>query len=273
MGWKVEDLDALLNTLVEELNDEDTLGIALFGSVSRGTARPDSDIDLTRFVAARPTDPDARFVLVYREHRLISIMTEGMDGLGSGMMRPETAVWAVPAWRQARLLADPTGRLREVQQQARAFRWEPLQPAADAFASRRLMKFAEEAHTLASALRREDAAQVVTMTTWLVLGLPRVVAVQRGLLLENETKESQQVQAALGHEAVWSRAYRVAAGLDDVPAPPPLPARGRAALRLYRETVHLLDPVLRPAHREVVMAVLARIDDTDVLTVDTASAT
>ncbi len=61
--------------MVEELTDENTVAIGLCGSYSRGTATPDSDVDLTRFVDALPAHPNDRLTLLYREPYLVSVLT------------------------------------------------------------------------------------------------------------------------------------------------------------------------------------------------------
>jgi hypothetical protein len=252
--------DPLLERLGAEFCDSRTVALGLVGSHSRGTATADSDIDLTRVVDGLPADAEERLVVRIRDGWLVSVLTTTLDDLARALTLPERAVWTVPALRDARLLYDPTRRLAQLQAEAVAFRWEPLQAAADAYASQRLLKFAEEAHSLVGALRRDDAEQTSAETTWLVLGLPLVVAVQKGILLLNETRAPAQVQHVVGHASEWARSYRIAAGLEpDQGGQLSVRTRGAAGLHLYATTVELLRPVLQPAHAEVVDTVLARV--------------
>jgi hypothetical protein len=252
--------DPLLERLSTEFCDPRTVALGLVGSHSRGMATPDSDIDLTRVVDGLPADAEERLVVRMRDGWLVSVLTTTLDDLARALKRPERAVWTVPALRDARLLYDPTSRLAQLQEDAAAFHWEPLQAAADTYASQRLLKFAEEAYSLGGALRRDDAEQAMTETMWLVLGLPLVVAVQKGIFLLNETRAPVQVQQVVGHASRWARAYRVAAGLEpDEEGQLAVHTRGAAGLQLYATTVELLRPVLQPAHAEVVDTILARV--------------
>src|SRR5579872_7508669 len=56
---QIEEIHAELQTLEQPLRELGVAALALFGSTARGTARPDSDIDVLIDVA-----PDARFSLV-----------------------------------------------------------------------------------------------------------------------------------------------------------------------------------------------------------------
>lgn len=252
-------LATLLEQLAAEISDPVTVAVCLVGSHSRGMAITDSDIDLTRFVEELPPDPADRFVLHLREGWLVSILTTTLADLAHSLTQPDRAVWTVPYLRDARLLRDPQGRLVQLQRQAVAFEWAPLQAQADSYASQRLLKFAAEAWSLTGALGRGDAVQTATETTWLVLGLPLVVAVRRGIFLLNETRAPGQVQQAVGLDSPWATSYRVAAGLEpDADGQTAVRARGLAALHLYAATVALLRPVLHPEHASIVDADLAR---------------
>jgi len=189
--------DRFLAAVAAELVDENSVAVALVGSHSRGTATPESDIDVTRCVTVLPEDPADRLMLTYRDGRLLGVLTTTLPALAEQLTRPETAVWAVPALRDARVLLDERGQLAALQREAAAFRWAPLQAEADRHASHRPMTSAEETHKLTHALRAGDAAKTAAMTTWLVLGLPLVVATQPGILLTNETRGPQQIQRAL----------------------------------------------------------------------------
>lgn len=177
-----------------------------------------------------------------------------------GLARPETAIWAVPGLQQARILLDKDGSLNELQREATAFTWEPLQAAADAYASYVVMGDAEEVHKILGALIRQDESAILYGTLGLVLGLARAVAVQRGLLIQTENSFFQQVQEAVGRDSAWTQYLRLAAGFEAGPAAgPPAVVRGIAGLHLYRETVRLLRGSLLPAHLEVMDSTLERI--------------
>jgi predicted nucleotidyltransferase len=265
-GEDMDEVDAVslpsrfLERLTSELWNPRTVAVALVGSHSRGVATADSDIDLTQVVDEPVADTEERVGLRMRDGWLVSVVTTTVADLTHAFAQPDRAVWTVPALRDARILYDPAGRLAHLQQEAAAFQWEPLQAAADAYASGRLLKFAEEAQSLLGAVRRGDSAQILTATTWLVVGLPLVVAVQRGILLLNETRAPLQVQRAVGDTSLWSRSYRIAAGVEpDQTGQPSVGARGKAGLQLYGATVELLRPALQPAQVDVIDTVLAHV--------------
>lgn len=248
--------DALLSGLVAEFADAAAIGLLLAGSHARGDAMPYSDIDLIRFASILPEAEADRYALAYREGRLVSLSTTTIDAKRNELGRPETAIWAAPGLRQARILLDRSGALAGLLGEAYAFRWEPLQLAADTYASYHVMGLAEEVHKVIGALAKGDEVVALYGTWGLVAGLLRAVTVQRGVLIRTENSYFQQAQAAAGLDSAWSRVFRVAMGLELATAV----TRASAALRLYQETATLLAPVLQPQHLDVIRGVLARID-------------
>jgi predicted nucleotidyltransferase len=253
-------LDVLIGDLVAEFADADTIGMLLAGSYARGDATPYSDIDLFRFTSVLPEADADRYTLVYRENHLVSLSTTTVDAKRAELGRPETAIWAVPGLRQARILLDRDGALPSLLQEAQGFRWEPLQSEADAYASYNAMGLAEEVHKVLGALERADESAALNATWALVAGLARAVIVQCGVLIRTENAYFQQAQEAAGLTSAWSRAFRVAAGFEALPAGvSPVLARTSVALRLYDETATLLSSALQPQHLAVIRGALARI--------------
>jgi hypothetical protein len=252
--------DVLIGDLVAEFADADTIGMLLAGSYARGDASPYSDIDLIRFTPILPGEDGDRYILAYREGYLVSLSTTTVGAKREQLNRPETAIWAVPGLRQARILLDRNGALAALLREARDFRWEPLQPAADVHASYELMGLAEEVHKVLGALEGADESAALNAMWGLVAGLARAVIVQRGVLILTENAYFLQAQEAAGLESAWARAFRVAAGFDAIPASvSPVMARADAALRLYHETVTLLASALQPQHLAVIRGALMRI--------------
>jgi hypothetical protein len=163
----------------------------------------------------------------------------------------------VPGLRQARILLDKRGALAALKAEADAFVWDPLQAAADRYASRQLAGYAEEVHKLMGALARHDESAMVYAAIGLVLGLSNILAVQQGLLLESENEYFHRVLAAAdalaGPANAWSRALRLAASFDPLPADQSPPVqRGLAALHLYVESVKLLESTIRSEDAPVI---------------------
>jgi hypothetical protein len=252
--------DAWLPSLIAELATDDTVAFALTGSFVRGEATPYSDLDLLRFTRARPAAAHERYTLLMREGRLVSLSTDTIAAKRAQLAEPDEALFAVPGLRQMRILDDPTGALRELRREAEEFTWEPLREAADLHVSETVMGVAEEACKVLGALSRGDESGAALGTLGLVKGLTRVMAVHRRLLITSENTYFAQVQAALGSDSPWTRAFRLAAGLDRGGLDrSPTEARARAGLALYRETVSLTRAVLPERHLPVIEATLAAI--------------
>ena len=95
-----------LEELVSELTDAGTIGFLLTGSHARGDATRYSDVDLIKFVNVLP---DERTFSLYRDSRLVTVSITSVGTKLEEMSKPATAIWVVPAIRQARILADVDG--------------------------------------------------------------------------------------------------------------------------------------------------------------------
>jgi nucleotidyltransferase-like protein len=243
-----------LEALAAELDGPDVTGIALGGSFARGAATEYSDVDVAPFYREGTTLPPK--CLFWRGGWLVSVSPKTVSGWRTQMAQPEWAIYLVPSASRLHILLDKDGTLSVLVAEASAFRWEPLQPEADAFAGQMLMLFAEHALKLLGALARNDDACLPYPLGELLYSLPQVVAVQRGLMIESDHTFYQQVQASAGgNESAWSRAHRAALGLHGEP----LRERAAAALRLYAETARLTADTLQTAHRDVVAGIVERI--------------
>lgn len=235
------------------MDGPDVTGIVLGGSFARGTATTSSDVDLAPFYRADAPLPPKR--LFWRNNWLVSVSPKTVEGWRLQMSRPEAAIHLVPSAARLHILLDKDGSLATLVAEARAFRWEPLQPAADAFAGHMLMLLAEHALKAFGALTRADEAAVAYSLGELLHNLPWIVATQRGTLIESGNTYFRQVQEAVGIESDWSRAHQAALGMHGES----LRERGVAALQLYAATAQLIADVLKPEEREVVTGALARI--------------
>ena len=249
-------IEALLRQLVDELVDTNTEALGLTGSHARGDAGAHSDVDLWHFVHQLPDDPFAAYTLRMLQGNLVSISLRRLAEEAALMRAPLTAIAVVPGFRQMRLLHDPLHSLQRVIEQAQAFEWEALQPAAAAYASYDLCGNAEEVGKLISALAQRDESMALFWLNALLPGMMRAMTLGMGLLMDSENRHIQQLQAAIGADSEWSQALRAALGLPPAAAE----VRVRAGLRLYRATAALLKPQILPAHRPVVAATLARIE-------------
>ena len=245
-----------LRKLVDDFSDEFTVGLLLTGSYARGEATRYSDVDLLKFVENPPSDESEKYVLKYRENRLISVSTSTVKAKVEEIGKPETAIWAVPGLRQAEILLDKNGTLAELKQTAENFVWNPLQKAADEFAVNNLMGDAEEAHKILGALIQKNESAVLYGTIGLVLGLTKIITVQRGVMIKSENSYFHQAQEAVGENTAWSLQHKIACGFGQMSS---IEVRAAASLRLYVETAKILRKIIKSIPSEVVNNVVAVI--------------
>ena len=236
--------------------------VGLTGSYARGTATPYSDVDIHVFVLPENMPADEPQGVCRFEDHLLSITLVTVEGKRAELTRPESAIRAVPGLRQMRVLYEAeAGVLQALVQTAHDFQWEPLQSAANAFASRHLCGLAEEAHKALSGLSRDDDSTTLYATYGLVLGLSDVIAVAHGLLQPTENVAFQQVMDFIGVSSYWTHHFRTAAGfwdaLDDWTS---AGSRGRAGLALYTETARHLHAIIEPQHQDVINKAVELID-------------
>src|SRR5579864_338776 len=250
--------ETFLNTLVAELDNKDIVGITLGGSYVRGEATPYSDVDIACFVKDEVELPPKRFL--YRDNLLVSIGTKTVAGVRNDLLKPEKAILFVSGLR--RVLLDKDGSVTRLMQEIEAFRWEPLQKAADRYASFGMMALAERVHKVLGELLKRDELALAYVTSELVYALTEVVAVQQGVLVKSESTYYWQVQAAVGLDSDWTLYHRWAAGVDAVATRGSIVlTQAIAALRLYQETVKLLRPVLHQDHLAVAEQATRVIDE------------
>lgn len=248
-------IEPLLQRLVQELVDDNTLAIGLTGSHARGDANAHSDVDLWHFVREMPDDPRAAYMLSMVEGWLVSISVRKLADEAALMRAPLTAIAVVPGFRQMRILHDPQNALVQVIDAAHCFDWSSLSAAAAEQASYELCGNAEEVGKLLAALEQGDDEMALFWLHAMIFGLLRATSLGLGLPVETENAQVQQLQEAVGVDSEWSKALRAALGI-----PPAAAAeRVRAGLRLYRATATLLDAQLQPKHRPVLAATLQRI--------------
>ena len=249
-------IEALLQRLVRELVDDNTLAIGLTGSHARGDANVHSDVDLWHFVKEMPEDPRAAYTLRMEGSWLVSVSVRQLDGEAALMRAPQTAIAVVPGFRQMRSLHDPQGALAQVIGDARNFPWDTLRAAAADQASYTLCGNAEEVGKLLAALEQDDDEMGLFWLHAMIFGLLNATTLGLGLPVESENTQTHSLQGVVGVDSAWSRALREALGI------PPAPAalRVRSGLRLYCETAALLGGQVRADDQSVVDATLQRIE-------------
>jgi len=255
--------DEFLNKLVSELDNDEVVGIIFGGSYVRNEATPFSDVDIACFVPDSLKPPPKRFM--YRDGHLVSIGAKTVAGVRNELEKPERAIFIVAGLR--RVLLDKNGLVSKLMREIDTFKWEPLQKAANNYASFGMMISAELVHKILSEFFRCDDLALSYATAKLFSWLTEAVAVQRGVLVKNDSSYYRQIEEFVGLDSAWTRCHRLAAGVETGSAVEmPVRARGVATLELYRETFKLLLPVMYSDHVEVVEQAVRVIDAADALT-------
>lgn len=252
--------DGLLARLVTEMDDETVRAIILRGSYARGDAVPPySDVDLTRIIHETAGYHQPKYYL-WRDGYAISVSTHSYAAYRERFTKPEEAIFAVPGVQEAIVLRDKDGAFHLFQQEARAFRWEPLQQEANIYTGQVMMAQTEIVLKLLRALRRHDMVLLADILTLdLIPAVTEAFAVQRGILIHSGNTYFHQVQEVAGQQSAWTRYHRHAVGIDD-DAAPSLEQRGIAALHLFQETARLLQPFLTAQHWDAVEPLIGMID-------------
>lgn len=236
-----------LQALIEQITTDETLALTLTGSYARGDATPYSDMDLHHYVT-QPADRLDKYRLSYADDTLVTVSTITIEAKREELQAPETAIWAVEGLRQSKILIDPTGAFAALQAEAHAFVWDAdMQQKADAYASRQLMDFGEEALKICGGLVREDDSAVLYGTVGIVLGLSALILTQHGILLRTENEYFRQAREVIaGFDALkdFDTAQGGVVGSARM--------RGEAALRYYVKTAKHLDSIIQPEHRSVI---------------------
>ncbi|HEX9132404.1 MAG TPA: nucleotidyltransferase domain-containing protein [Ktedonobacteraceae bacterium] len=255
--------DEFLNTLVAELDNDEIVGIILGGSYARNEATPFSDVDIACFVPDSLKPPSKRFI--YRDGRLLSIGYRTVADTRNELARPERAIFIVSGFR--RVLLDKDGSVSRLMRDIETFKWGPLQEAANSYASFGMMLAAEQVHKILSEIFKSDDLALSYAISKLLSWLTEAVAVQRAVLVRNDSTYYRQVQETVGLASEWTRYHRLAAGVDAAPGDDrPVKTKGLATLCLYRETLGLLRAAMQLDHLQVAEQTVQVVDKTGVVT-------
>ena len=251
-----------LTKLLTQWNDETVTAIILHGSYARGDACPPySDIDIVRITRETPERIQQKQFLWY-EGYLLNLSSRPLSIYREWLTIPQEAIFRVSTIRDAQILIDKDGTFRTFQQQTREnWRWEPLQMAANAYASQLLSNLSEVIlRTLGAVQFHRTTMLIERIYLHILPGVTEAISVQRGIVATGNNY-LHQIQEHIGLDSAWTQTYREAVGaLSDEHTSPPLEQRGIAALRLYQETVRLLRPHLLPDHLQTVEPLMGTIN-------------
>lgn len=246
-----------LASLIEDIKSPAVVGITMAGSFSRGQGTQFSDVDIQLYVTERPQDVTGSLTLKMFQGYLVSLHYDNLAEERAKLLIPQDAVWAVPGLRQCVILYDKDGSLEDLKRAAREFTWSPLQPLADQYASRAIMKCTEEVYKIMGGLQANDESKVLYASLGLFMNMAHAVIVQRGVLVESENRYLELAQQAMGLTSNWTRHFRIALGLEGGDHR----TRGKASLGLFQETARQFDPIIQQPDRDVIMNMLMRIPE------------
>ena len=228
--------------------------VAVVGSAARGDANEWSDIDLHAYVRLPSQKLEPRTKAL--GERLVMVATDTIEDGRAELRTPARAVWAVPAFRDMRILLDHDRQLAALKQEAESFDWSALRDEAERSERRRLEASAEYVHKIRAAIEQRDEGAALHAAGALVARCTRAIVTARGVLIRTENEYYRKAQEAAGPE--WARWHRHSFGLaSDGPVALDASAQALAAVRLYEETVRVLDDILDTGSREVIRRAIA----------------
>ena len=251
--------DPFIQSILEEIDSPDVVGVGIVGSYARGQESKFSDVDVDIFVSRLPENPYDRYTLRHWEGKLVSLKYTLLDDELEALSNPRRAIWAVPGLQGMKIILDKDGSLTELQKMAQKLDFLLLQPAADEFAAEEIMGSAEEVHKILNGLARGHESTVLYATWGLVKNMLEAVAVQRGIMIVSENRYFDLIQDTVGRDTKWVSVFRTAWGLDSTSSQ--YQSRGAAALTLYRLTAAMFDGLIPEKHREVVKQTLRLIKE------------
>lgn len=249
-----------LARLVAELDDETVRAIIVHGSYVRGEAIvPYSDIDIVRILYEEPEYVEHKQFL-YRDEHFVSVSSRPLSLYRERFTRPEKAIFVLPGIREAQILLEKDDAFRTLQQEALSWSWEPLQAAANTYASQLLVEQTEIVLKTLRALHLHDSVALADMLLDLFSAVTEAVAVQRGVFIRSGNTYFHQVQEAMGHQSLWTQYHLRAAGID--PISTTIRKRGEAVLLLYKETAGLLQSDIPEDNWDLISHALCLIEQT-----------
>jgi hypothetical protein len=245
-----QDILPLCRRIADDLAADGARAVILVGSHARGTATPESDVDLVA-IGSGPG-----YQLSVRAGRLISLSWHTEHEQREQFGSPRSAVTEIPGWRSAVIIEDRDGIGAALQREAVTWTWDRVTAAAREWVAAELTGYAEEVHKLVAALRYGRPRLAAVQRNLLVLHLPLVLAVHFEILYESENEIWDAIADRAGEH--WrSRQDRALSLAGPDPAGPDPADSCRAALELYDEAVSIAGQLFNDRQRAVVAHTVA----------------
>jgi predicted nucleotidyltransferase len=131
-----------LAKLVPELDDDTVSAIILHGSYARHEATPFSDVDIVRILRETP-DRKQQKRFIWHEGYLLNLSSRPLSIYREWLALPQEAIFRISTIWDAHILLDKEDAFCTFQQEARHWKWEPLQSAANAYISQLMVELSE----------------------------------------------------------------------------------------------------------------------------------
>ena len=224
-------------------------GIAVLGSAARGDASAWSDIDVEATVAHAAESWSVR--PSFLGTRLVMCSSITAEQQLAQLVLPDKAIWAVPSYAAMRVLVDRDGALDRLQRIARSFDYAILRPAATTYVREKAASACEYGYKIRDAVERRDESKALHAAAALTARSEGIVAAALLTPIRTENEYYRTLQSNAG--PAWAAAHRAAFGLGGGDAFD----HARAAGRLFRETIRLVDDRLDARSRDTVARTLA----------------
>jgi len=236
----------LASRLAAELDPRGRAAVLLAGSWARGDAHEASDVDL--WVVGKR----GRNRVFERDGHMVCVKFGTAADERWELRTPRRLDGAVPGWRNATILRDPSGLAAKIKSEAGRFRWASVRKARDTYLGRQLAELAEEVAKLLRALETGERETASVQRNLLAnqMAMLRMLALER--LWETENGLWEDAAKRAGPE--FRAAQRTALGTSGAG----WRASCEAALRLYALTARASLPVLRGEHRRIILAACRR---------------
>ena len=200
------DVRQVVDRVTSRLLEQGAKAVVLTGSTARGRAGPQSDVDFF----AIGDGPSERHQLV--EGRMVGVHWFSPEDARQRLADPSRAMIAAFGWRNAIVVADPTGVGDELRREAEEWSWEKIEKEADAWVCDELVAWAEYIGKLASALEGGRVLDACAIRAETAVRLGRLVAVTRRITSESENGFWETIASAAGPE--WRDALTQALACD-----------------------------------------------------------
>lgn len=218
--------------------------VVIFGSRVRGDAYKESDIDI--HAIGRGSSTRAKYRLERYQGFLVSTAWMTPAQHHQAFMNPNEAGGIIPAWRNAAIIYDPQGIADSLKQEAKRWRWQPLNKKADRWVAEEITGYAEEVHRLIGNLQLGRKRAAAIMRSVLAFKMAQILAVHCRILYDAENRLWNLVSTKMGTE--WTQLQSIALGegnenFEDT---------CQAALELYAMTAQEVRHLLNQRQYQVV---------------------